>query len=946
MLLMFPEAFSLEGTTFQFKAFDIAVSHVLLALLSPNTMPKEKGVSRSVSLVVGNVRKRGALSVRNLKQRDLVNERSRRQDRYELNTSDLSNESLTLLSNLQNSNAEPTFAMDVDDPSMDPDLEWETVPETLKDDDTFMHAVQDIVGSQWRVYKDGRTWHQRVTRLQENWAPIIKDLTLAYLAWKYPLESPPNNAVLPPPPPSSPSSYDFDIECIDIYTLSNTTHIQRNASVKTASEALVLNGYIGATPQSPSIAISLHTLELYRRICLQKPLFSAEAFTKVLCDLYNILNVPALGRNSPNWRVLNACPPCSFKLKGEPPLLYRCMIVFDGNNSLSRMAPLGGSKVGDMRTFDSDFFLSRDYVNLFADEVLSSQAPSSQALAHQDAPQLQVGENLEKRCTENWKAAADEAKKQTWGIFEETGIFACACRHGMILWIVDMVRSGELFKYLLSIMNKALEVLSPRLLIGYDVGCKLATTVKSTTLATKFNESNSRLCIDAFHGYTHNYACQDRNYPNVIQGMGLEDFSTMERIFSSSNQLAPVIRYASAYNRHFFIDMFFKQWDEDKYMNIGNMLYNNYRQAHGIIECETIEFEHAKLSLGITDASIKEWQKQQLVYLETLGEEAEWDVHAMTYIELLQNLRDARAAAQCASASFLDAIPTDYQFVLTLTATSMDAVYANNLSRTRKLETQRRHANECLDRILQEIVAMEVKMGIMRRWEPSDSEYADTMRYMATRKYHRTLDELQRLVVLRLFELHKLNLSQTGYRMRTHIAKALQTRCKAIQSKVKEYNAAASALVPPAPSLDWSRVSHYGFLDEFTLLRETRQDVQTNQWTHPEVRELMRQSLRIKRAHEEVHHCNIELCRLHSFIAAENHHFEVTLQCLKAESNTIYHTVKEFTTRRIRINSHNLARVFQTFSFTGFTGDKTVGMKKSSSVLNHSLTHAVLQHVT
>ncbi|KAG2158623.1 uncharacterized protein EDB93DRAFT_1245852 [Suillus bovinus] len=84
----------------------------------------------------------------------------------------------------------------------------------------------------------------------------------------------------------------------------------------------------------------------------------------------------------------------------------------------------------------------------------------------------------------------------------------------------------------------------------------------------------------------------------------------------------------------------------------------------------------------------------------------------------------------------------------------------------------------------------------------------------------------------------------------------------------------------------------------------------------------------------------LKLRRLHSFIAAENHHFEVTLQCLKAKSNTIYHTVKEFTTRHIRINSHNLARAFQTFSFTGFTGDKTVGMKKNSSVLNHSLTHA------
>jgi hypothetical protein len=140
------------------------------------------------------------------------------------------------------------------------------------------------------VYKDGRTWRQRVTRLQENWAPIIKDLTQAYLTWKYPSDSPPNDATPPSSrsPSPSPSSYDFDIECIDLYTLSSETHIQRNTDVKTVSEALVLNGYIGATPQSPSIAISLRTLKLYRRIRLRKPSFSAEAFTKVLCDLYNV----------------------------------------------------------------------------------------------------------------------------------------------------------------------------------------------------------------------------------------------------------------------------------------------------------------------------------------------------------------------------------------------------------------------------------------------------------------------------------------------------------------------------------------------------------------------------------------------------------------------------------------------------------------------------------
>ena len=47
-------------------------------------------------------------------------------------------------------------------------------------------------------------------------------------------------------------------------------------------------------------------------------------------------------------------------------------------------------------------------------------------------------------CASHWKAAAADEKKRMWAIYDETGIFASACRHGLILWIADMVRSGEL----------------------------------------------------------------------------------------------------------------------------------------------------------------------------------------------------------------------------------------------------------------------------------------------------------------------------------------------------------------------------------------------------------------------------------------------------------------------------------------------------------------------
>jgi len=57
---------------------------------------------------------------------------------------------------------------------------------------------------------------------------------------------------------------------------------------------------------------------------------------------------------------------------------------------------------------------------------------------------------------------------------------------------------------------------------------------------------------------------------------------------------------------------------------------------------------------------------------------------------------------------------------------------------------------------------MEVQFGIERRWDPSSAEYLEILGYLSTRTYQRALENLQRLVVQRLFELHKMNILATG----------------------------------------------------------------------------------------------------------------------------------------------------------------------------------------
>ena len=47
-------------------------------------------------------------------------------------------------------------------------------------------------------------------------------------------------------------------------------------------------------------------------------------------------------------------------------------------------------------------------------------------------------------CVDRWKAAAPDSRKKMFEMFAIAGIFLCVCRHGHLLFICDMIRSGEL----------------------------------------------------------------------------------------------------------------------------------------------------------------------------------------------------------------------------------------------------------------------------------------------------------------------------------------------------------------------------------------------------------------------------------------------------------------------------------------------------------------------
>jgi hypothetical protein len=244
------------------------------------------------------------------------------------------------------------------------------------------------------------------------------------------------------------------------------------------------------------------------------------------------------------------------------------MLVLDGNNLLKQMKTGRGQReVGDVRELDdSDYFLSTTFVDLFKNEICrpaqtrTKQEPEEEDIGQDEGYITKAEDTQLENCASNWKAAASREKKRMWGVFDETGIFASACPHGFVLWLVDMIQSGELYvnlisppvvavtcssraKYPLSMVAKAMEVFGSHLLIGYGIGCVFGGTILSTSLGAKFQESGSQTCVNTFHGYSHNYECQCKNHPNNIAGIGLEDLETLEQVFSSSNALAAVTQY-------------------------------------------------------------------------------------------------------------------------------------------------------------------------------------------------------------------------------------------------------------------------------------------------------------------------------------------------------------------------------------------------------------------
>ena len=196
----------------------------------------------------------------------------------------------------------------------------------------------------------------------------------------------------------------------------------------TIAASLIRNGCLPCAPFKPTVVITIRAVEFFRLSHLRCPHFSVQSYAKTLCDMHGVstsfstithigftftLQVPfgrwlsrqfsiaydlyldirrrvdsliqvALKRDAPNWRLQNACPACTFKLKDEPKLKFDMLFTMDGNDSLKRVLRRGDKGLDverpDDRFLDTDYYVTRKDVDRWAECTTKKDSASPKVL--------------------------------------------------------------------------------------------------------------------------------------------------------------------------------------------------------------------------------------------------------------------------------------------------------------------------------------------------------------------------------------------------------------------------------------------------------------------------------------------------------------------------------------------------------------------------------------
>ncbi|KAE9390548.1 hypothetical protein BT96DRAFT_833281 [Gymnopus androsaceus JB14] len=603
------------------------------------------------------------------------------------------------------------------------------------------------------------------------------------------------------------------------------------------SSSLISAGLLPMAPLSHKTAITIRTISLYHSLFTCCPKVGIQPFAKALCDMKGVAFRPylstqlsiafdlyvailngvhlevrkCLGCNGDSWRMLNACPACQYRLEGEEKLDVRMLATFDGNNSLRRVERTDDLKHNvftdeeagptvapsrersDHHVGGGDYFLASGDVDQWEEKKWDVVHELGVDITLSAAEQHLWEEG---QCEERWHNTQDKKTAQSVGKFMECSWFVFLCRHMMMLKCCDMIRSGEQSKYPLAMLHhymageaeerKATGEGRPegKLAISYDVHCKLSKTVKRSPLRNLAEWCRYLPIIGTMHGYTHERKCQLLFLMLYIVGTGIEDGEACEHYFTVANALAGITRHQSIFRRRQAIAEFVYRQDNFKtYAKSSLFIYNNYKQALGILQGRGAVTKGMKEAGIVTSDTFYDWLTEEGEYLRSLQKVPARETLEMEYFQKLEGLY--------ACVSCLKEVREAWWGYKATGACDQGPALERRC--WNEIENERKLIADCQ--------VLEWKLEVNERWVEGSEKWCATKKMVREATYCKALDKLEGLLVARMFEMTRLN-------MRKHIANALKLRSKTIQSVITAHNEAAIALSPPRRRVSWEDIIH------------------------------------------------------------------------------------------------------------------------------------------
>lgn len=234
------------------------------------------------------------------------------------------------------------------------------------------------------------------------------------------------------------------------------------------------------------------------------------------------------------------------------------------------------------------------------------------------------------------------------------------------------------------------------------------------------------------------------------------------------------------------------------------------------------------------------------------------------------------------------------------------------------------------------------------RWTPASSEYKKYYMENLETSFRKAVDELEKAVVMQICELTKMKATGTGenlmvyndlmvskiglagYKLRQHIAKALNRRSETVRKAIRRYNDQGKLLDPPVEPITWEEIAEYSFIGEFDLLRITRSEIRKEKWTKMAYRAAAVKYYKLCRAREEVQRLNIEVRRLRAFIHEEADHMKRAIERLSTDHPLLADELHYRWMLRSSINLLHLERLQRLEHQPYYTGSQ--GLEENVSI--------------